>query len=301
MPSAQHISHLRILRLGLLLILAGCGSGASIVTPPAAGTASTLAGNWLLYGALPNAFFGGTQSGFGISFDATGNNLSATASINTTCSNSSSGFGLTVGAGGMMGTVASDGSFTASSGTTSSGQNPAFPVLTVAGKAPPTAGTPWSGTYTLTSNSTTCPVNQSGPFSATPVQDINGTYTGTGTLSTFLSAIPVTMSLTLSQGAPLYPPGAPASGSSRLGIAGSIQIQGFSCFSKGTMSTTTSSEVYGGPFSITFLMDDGSSMMVLGSIGDTAASQLNINLLRVSGGSCSGSYGFGSNGLVVKH
>ena len=42
-------------------------------------------------------------------------------------------------------------------------------------------------------------------------------------------------------------------------------------------------------------------MIVLGSIDDLAASQMNIHFLDVIGRTCSGFYCLGLNALVVKH
>jgi hypothetical protein len=295
-------SRLRVLHLGWLLVFGGCGGALPVATSPVVGTASNLAGNWLLYGVLPKAVGGpNNQPGFGISFDSIGNNALATAAISTTCSNSPATFGLRLGAV-ITGAVAADGSFTLSGLQPSS-----FTTLTITGKAPATAGAAWSGNYTLTSTSPFCPVNQAGPFTATAVQDLNGTYTGTGSVSGLSSHAAVTMSLTLRQGAPLVSPIMPIMTimttpiNSRLGVAGSIQVQGFSCFSKGTISTVSPSEVEGGPVLMNFAMDDGSTMLVLGSIDDLAASQMDVNFLHVAGGSCSGLYSFGPNVLVAKH
>ena len=284
------------LQLGWVVILVGCGGGVPVGAPPAVGTASNLAGNWLLYGSLPKAVGSpGNQAGLGISFDAIGSNVVAAAAVSTTCSIAGGTFGLRLGAV-ITGAVGPDGSFTVSSPTAG-----AVTSLTITGKAPGAAGGPWSGTYTLTSTSPVCPVSQTGAFTATAVQDLNGTYTGMGNVNGPAGSAAVTMSLTLRQGGALAGPGGTTPISSRLGVTGSMQVQGFPCFSKGTISTVGLSEVEGGPVLMNFVMDDGSTMSVLGSIDDVAASQMDINFLDVTGGKCSGQYTFGLNALVVKH
>ncbi len=86
---------------------------------------------------------------------------------------------------------------------------------------------------------------------------------------------------------------------SRLGLSRSIQIQALSCFSKGVMSTTRPSVVEGGPLTVSFLMDDGSTLNVLASIDNTAATELDIDLLEVTGRACSGLYPFEQNPWTV--
>ena len=210
-------------------------------------------------------------------------------------------FGARFGAA-VTGTVASDGSFTVS--TPNLGGIANFTTLSVSGAVPTTAGASWSGTYTLAASEPGCSFNQTGSFTATAVQDVTGTYAGTGTvLVTSGSGIPanapVTVSVALQQGAPLYTPIGTTT-SSRVGLKGSIQISGFSCFSKGNSSTSAASEVVGGPLSANFVMDDGSTLMMVGSIDDVATSRLDVDFFQVIGGSCSGFYSFGINPMVVQ-
>ena len=286
-----------VLFLGCLLVLAGCGGGAPFASSPpkAPAVASNLAGNWLLYGTLPKARASfDSQPGFGISFDANGNKLVAVASISTTCLNSLVPFEIGIGIL-IHGAVSSDGSFSISSPTG------LLTSLTVTGRAPDTAGQPWSGTYNLTITNSYCPISQSGSFTAIAVQDLNGTYTGTDSMFLLPNTNTVTMSFTLKQGAMLYSPIAtlPAV-TSRLALAGSVLVRGLPCFSKGTTSTVAASLVEGGPVVMNFTMDDGSTMFVQGSIDDVAASQMDIDSLFVRGGSCEGTYAFSLPPLVVK-
>ena len=286
-----------------VVLLGGCGTGIPVAITPPVGSASNIAGNWLLYGAFPKAVESSTtQPGMAISFDAAGNNLVASAAISTTCGAMGLSFGARFGAA-VTGTVASDGSFTVS--TPNLGGTTNFTTLSVSGKVPTTAGASWSGTYTLVASDPVCSFHQNGSFTAAAVQDVTGTYAGTGTVlvssSTGIPAnAPVTVSVALQQGAPLYNPIAPTSTSSRVGVKGSIQISGFSCFSKGNSSTSTPSEVEGGPLSVNFVMDDGSTLMMVGSIDDVTSSRLDVDFFQVIGGSCSGFYSFGINPMVVQ-
>jgi len=284
------------------VLLGGCGTGVPVVVTPPVAPASKIAGNWLLFGAFPKAVESPTtQPGMAISFDAVGNNLVASAAISTTCGAMGLSFGARFGAA-VTGTVASDGSFTVSSlnpgGTTN------ITTLSVSGNVPTTAGASWSGTYALVASEPGCSFSQTGLFTATAVQDVNGTYAGTGTVlvasGTAIPAnTPVTVSVALQQGAPLYTPFGTTT-SSRVGLKGSIQISGFSCFSKGNSSTSAASEVVGGPLSANFVMDDGSTLMMVGSIDDVATSRLDVDFFQVNGGSCSGFYSFGINPMVVQ-
>jgi hypothetical protein len=279
-------------------LMAGCGGGTPAPPPPVV-TPSNLGGNWLLYGAFPKAIGSSSNPpGMAASFDVIGSNIVASAGVNTTCG----GAGFTGTFGEVLrGTVAADGSFSVAMPQSTGA--PPFGTLTISGKVPSSASAAWTGSYSLTS-SMGCTFTQTGSFSATPVQDVSGMYTGTGSLLIASgpgnpASVPITLSLTLQQGAPLYGPTGPTPLSSRLGIAGSIQVQGFSCFSKGTTSMTTGSGVEGGPVLLSFVMDDGSAVTVLGSIDDVAASTLDIDLFQVMSGSCSGLYSFGLDPLVV--
>ncbi len=242
-----------------------------------------------------------------MSFDVIGNNIIASADLQTTCG-TSGGLGLTVGAtfGAVLtGTIAPDGSFSLSSPV----QNP-LTNLTVQGTVPGSAGASWMGKYSFSStppepvSAPPCVITQTETFIATPIGVVTGTYTGTSSTFTNLgnstAATPVTMSLTLQQGAMLYNPLSAASVYSQLALGGSVQLQGFPCFSKGTTSTTLGSEVEGSRLLVNFVMDDGSTVQLFGSILDIDSTRLSIDTLFVNGGQCNGNYVFLFKPLIVQ-
>lgn len=288
------------------MLLCGCGGSSPTAPPVAALSTEALAGNWLLYGAIPG--FGTIPTsppGIAVSFDVMGNTIVGSASGQAAC-NSGATLGFTL-APALSGVIAADGSFSVTSSRSS--EISPFPVLSIRGTIPTTAGASWTGSYTLTSPGSVsapgggCVVDESGPFTASSIADVAGTYTGTATLRSpafGTTGAPVALSLALQQGALLYNPNpAVASMSSKLGLSGSLQLQGLPCFSTGSSSTSTSNEVEGSRIAISFTMDDGSTLRLLGSIGDAASSTLSIGVIEVSGGACSGLYSLGLQpGLV---
>lgn len=276
--------------------LTGCGAGSS-VSSPAPTSASPLAGNWLLFGSLPRVVESSSNpDGMALSIDVSGKTILATAALSMQCGSVGPSFGARFGAV-IVGALADDGTFSLSAPVL--GNVPGSITLSITGKAPTAAASSWSGNYSITIAGSVCAAALSGPFTATAVRDLTGKFAGSGDVRSFLgSTTPVTMTLSLQQGAPLLSNSNPALPNSRLGLQGQVQVQGLSCFSKG--STTTASEVQGGPFLLTFTMDDGSTMSLLGSIADAATSSLNVEVFNITGGSCAGIYSLASTPLVVK-
>lgn len=204
----------------------------------------------------------------------------------------------------LTGTIAADGSFSLSSPARDT-----VTALTVQGTVPSSAGASWPGKYSFSAtpltptNAPAC-VSLDAPFDATSIQNLSGTYTGTSArlpgIENSLTATPITMSLALQQGGMFYSPLAAVPVNSELALEGSIQIQGFSCFSKGTASTSLPNNVAGSRINVNFLMDDGSTLQVLGSILDTGARRLSVDSVSVRGGQCAGAYLFLFNPLIVQ-
>ncbi len=283
------------LLLVCLLLLTGCGAAPSTgVTPAPVPAPAALAGNWLIFGTVPPPVTGlSSASGLVMTFDVTGSSVLASATLQTTCS-SGTPFGLTFGAA-LTGTVASDGTFTVSPPITSG----SVPNLTVHGTVPTATGQPWSGTYSVISAQTLCPVSLAGSFTAASIPQLTGTFTSMGGSITGSSGS-VSATAVLQQGAPLYEGGRSTGVSSELGLAGSVQVTGFSCFSKGTVSTALPSEVEGSRILINFTMDDGSTLMLLGSLGNVQATQVLVPLIQVTGGNCNGLYASYASPLVLQ-
>lgn len=258
---------------------------------------------------MPQVTLGSPSQGFAISFDVKGDTITASGELSAT-SNGCGIFGVTYGAL-LTGTIAADGTFSVSSPP--SALSSAAPAINVKGTVPTAAGQPFQGTYTLTAstlsinNGPVCSLNQSGSFTATPVQDVTGTYAGTGGFQVSSGGLggttttqPVTVSMALQQRGTLYGPTGAAGVTSALALSGSLQVSGLACFSSGTTGTTGSSLIEGSRVLVTFTAGDGTRAMVLGSLKDTEARQIGIELIQVTGSQCNAVYDFLPNALIVQ-
>lgn len=289
----------------VFLIVWLCGCGARPMSPVPVSPNPFLAGNWLLYGALPTYVSNTTVPlGLAASFDVTGANVTAGANITTIgpCGTIGSGY-----AASLTGTVASDGTFTLTS--PASGGLAPLDTLTVQGTVPASADAPWKGTYTFSStnpsinNNPPCTVNQSGAFTATAVQDVTGTYSGSGTFPATAAgstAAPYAVSINFQQGGTLYSLGGRTAVASRLALSGSIQAKGLGCFTSGITSTVSPSEVAGNRVQVTFVANDGTIADLAGSILDTASMRLSIDSIAIRGAQCNENYNFIPNSLIVQ-
>ncbi len=277
------------------IMLSGCGQ--SPLTPVAAPELNALKGNWLLAGSLPVSgplFPLPQQFGLTMTLDVSNGEVLADMSFFYPCSNGGVG-----GSGALpLATIAADGSFTLQT----SQVNTLVPtvVLSVHGKAPQAAGGNWTGTYTATNSSPGClPV--SGTFTAAPIQAIGGTFLGVGTLGPQNAPAAPASSMTMSfvQGGPasLAPPlyGSPVNSESAL--SGTIQVTGSSCFTSGTANIPSGS-VLGDNVEEQFAMNDGSRLLLHGSVTDVAASTIKLSSLLVVGGACDNWFGYSGSVLT---
>ena len=248
-----------------------------------------------------------SPSGFALSIDVTGTQITAAANLQSATS-SCGPFGATLGAG-LTGTVAPDGTFTIAS--PASTPVSLFPAFTVKGTVPASAQAPWKGSYTVSSttpsfnNSPPCTATLSGTFEAAAVQDVDGTFTGNGSFTTFgnpaaPTSAPLSMTLMLHQGGTLYGPRPGASLTSRLALSGSMQVQGLNCFSQGDTSTSLPSLVEGNRITAAFTAADGTVAQVFGSIVDTATTEISIDTVLVQGAQCNNTYDFFGTPLIVQ-
>jgi hypothetical protein len=272
--------------LSLVVALTGCGTG-NFEVPAAPPLASALNGNWLITGTLPFADTlhpaGNTSFGLAMTFSVVGNQVVASEATNLPCGTSVRG-----GADGgvVMGTVATDGTFTLASIT-----NLTSPISTVLvrGTAPRSGGSSWSGTYQYTNTTANCAAIYSGPVMATRIGDLSSTYAGATPLmvtpagSILTSILPASVSISFQQGQTL--PGTTQLDAGLL--AGTIKIQGIPCFVNGTASATASSVVQGISFSTIFTMDDGTKLNVFGLIEDSASTKLLVASFSGRGVNCS--------------
>jgi hypothetical protein len=266
--------------------LIGCGGGSP---KPVAPPVSPLAKNWLITGPMPIYSFTPPGSGvfsLAMSFDVTGNNITASGYGSGFCATTSSppiyndAFtfdSLTTGV------IAADRSFSLQTPQTT----PIY-SLSIQGKVPEMNAEQFAGTYAATFNSTigaSCVGNSAGMFTATSFPIVSGVYTGTGKFQSLtngvLTVTPVTIEATLQQGAMVLDPTTGLSKSSNIAIGGSIRVQGFPCFTSGTAKTTLfgpskepSSSIEGNIMRVNFTMDDGSTLNLTGALTDSTESHI---------------------------
>jgi hypothetical protein len=265
--------------LGFFLI--GCGGGSPKQAAPAV---SPLAGNWLIVGPMPTNSF--TVPGTGVfslamTFDVSGNNITASGYGSGFCESSSSPpiFNEAFSFGSLSsGVVATDGSF-----SLQTPQNIPVYSLSMQGRVPETNAEQFAGTYTASFNSTAgrgCVGNSSGMFTATSFPLVSGVYNGAGNFQTLTNGVstatPITMQVSLQQGAPVLDPATGVSQPSNIAIGGSVRVQGFPCFTSGTANTTPIgpskqpfSSIEGNVLSVNFTMDDGSMLNLTGALTDS--------------------------------
>jgi hypothetical protein len=274
---------------GFGLLLCGCGSSAK--PTPVAPAGNALAGNWLLVGPMPtNGLVLGTGFRLALTFDVNGSNVTAAGFGNDSCGNAESSFGF----GNLAtGTIAADGSFVL--------QTPAnFPegTMSIQGTVPKASDSSWTGSYLISFDAPivppTCDKSLTGTFTATPFPPVSGVYVGTGSTETFANGksttTPVTFQVSLQQGGMLtnLVNGATSPLFSNLVLTGSIHVQGSPCFSSGATAVTPASSVEGNMVHAAFLMDDGSTLNLLGSLTDVTEGHIATNLPLVTGGKCGG-------------
>jgi hypothetical protein len=226
--------------------------------------------------------FGTPNNTFGLAmtFAVEGSQLVAGGTVNLPC-----GAFVSSGTGEVVtGVIASDGSFTAQTPVGSAPPLSTLSTLQIKGTVPAAGAASWAGSYTFTNANTFCPSTMSGPFTATRIADVTGTYSGSATLtpSTGSPSTPVTVSFALQQGALL-------SGTSQLDpelLTGTVQVKGSSCFSSGTVSSVPSGGVLGTEVVTTFTMDDGSSMNVLGDVENAQSAKISVHNMFATGGKC---------------
>jgi hypothetical protein len=272
---------------GIGLFLSGCGGGSVPAAP-----VSPLAGNWLLVGPMPTneiSFPPSPQSSgvrLAMTFDVVGDQVIAGGFGSNYCDNVQAGF--TFG-GAAAGILAADGSFTATPA------NSPLDTISIKGTAPKGRGEPWSGSYTVSLGgplAPACDSNLSGTFTATSFPLVSGVYVGTGStlggVNGVPKAVPVTLQVTLQQGGIVTNPGNGAASNyfSNVLLTGNIKVQGSPCFSSGATQSKPASSVIGNMVSARFLMDDGSTLSLLGPLTDVTEGHISSGVIVVQGGNC---------------
>jgi hypothetical protein len=101
-------------------------------------------------------------------------------------------------------------------------------------------------------------------------------------------AVPVTLQVTLQQGGRVTNPGNGTASNyfSNTLLTGSIKVQGSPCFSSGATQSTPASSVIGNMVDARFLMDDGSTLSLLGPVTDVTEGYISTGIVLVQGGNC---------------
>jgi len=284
---------------GISLLLCGCGGG----NTPA--TVSPLAGNWLLVGPMPTneiSFPPAPPPSSGVrlamTFDVVGDQVIAGVFGSNYCDNSQVSF--TFG-GVAAGILAADGSCTATLKNSPD-------TVSIKGTAPKGSGEPWSGSYTVSLGdplAPACDANISGTFTAMSFPLVSGVYVGKGStlggVNGVPKAMPVTLQVALQQGGTMTNPGNGAASNyfSNALLTGNIKVQGSPCFSSGATQSTPASSVIGNMVSARFLMDDGSTLSLLGPLTDVTEGHISTGIILVQGGNCGDPTGIPTNAIVV--
>jgi hypothetical protein len=224
--------------------------------------------------------------------DVIGNNIAAAGFANAPCQLGpstppgpvpvSSPFGPFA----MNGPIAADGSFLVQTPANFLGAS-----VSIQGKSPLANGGQWPGIYTSSLNPAAnppCMGDSAGTFTATSFPLVNGVYAGTGSLDMLVNGVsestPVTFQVTLKQGGTLEAVTG-ESISSNMALTGSIRVQGSACFTSGVMSSFPQSGVAGNLVSATFMMDDGSTLRIIGAVTDSTETKI-ASLVSVTAGPC---------------
>lgn len=263
---------------GVGLLLCGCGGSVSSTAPKVAPVPAALAGNWLITNSMPTYTpDASTTFRLALTVDVSGNNLTAAAVGDISCGSVGTLF-LDV----MTGTVGADGSFTLQTQTGSSS------TVSIKGVAPLAAGGAWTGSFagSFPSVSPSCSASNIGLFTATSFPLVSGVYAGTGSTQTLTGVVtPITFQVSLQQGGTVTEPsGKPFT--SNLVLSGSIRVQGSPCFSSGVTNSAPPSTVEGNLVNATFLMNDGSTLILLGALTDVTEGHIATTDVVVSGGTC---------------
>jgi hypothetical protein len=274
---------------GISLLLCGCGGGST----PA--VVSPLAGNWLLVGPMPTnevSFPPAPPLPSGVrlamTFDVVGDKVIAGGFGNNFCDNAQAELEAEFEFGGVAsGILAPDGSFTVTPA------NSPLETISIKGTAPQKSGEPWSGSFMVSLGGApvpACDTSFSGTFTATSFPLVKGVYVGTGSTLVGSTAVPVTLQVTLQQGGTVTNPGNGAASNyfSNALLTGSIKVQGSPCFSSGATQPTPASSVIGNMVSARFLMDDGSTLSLIGPLTDVTEGHISTGILLVQGGKCGG-------------
>jgi hypothetical protein len=308
-PTPEKVDHMLERKRGFLLsgmlmflMLAGLpayaqnGTYPTPTSPPKSSIqASALNGNWYIAGNRMKKQF----PLLSIYLHVDGTQIIGHGWVQAACPNDAR-----QGMGGSLtlhGETAPDGHFTLKNGARNTVE------VEISGQAPAEGATTWSGEYTLTGEiSHECAsYRETNSFTAIPIVDLNGTFSGGVKIHYFQPAPPtakapegsqVHFSIIVAQGSATSQTLKPRGARFYLPLTGTIQVKGSSCFSHGqadplTYSTHGSvpsrySTLGGDALDLWFAMNDESQVNVVAVFTDPGASALEIINARVVGGKC---------------
>jgi hypothetical protein len=269
---------LSFMACGIGLFLSGCG-GSAPVAPPV----SPLAGNWLIVGPMPTVF-GSKGLQLTLTVDVLDNKLFAAGFGNISCGSYSKAFTFPAGA---TGTIATDGTFSLQSLTAGNSEA----SLSIQGTVPKANDAPWPGNYTISfspplvgPSGQVCDSTLTGEFTATSFPRVSGVYAGTEFEAVGFNGVPGTVQMLLQQGV-MVTDSRGKRYLDNIRLTGNIRVQGSACLNTGTTDPSVSG-IQGNNVYAQFLMDDGSTLTLIGTLTDTTESQIAVNITQLIGNRC---------------
>jgi hypothetical protein len=237
-------------------LLAGCGaSPAANGSASAPGTPSNLAGNWWITPTTAGSSPTPSPNGMALTLTVTGENISGAVSIVENCNNITATY-TSYYSNLITGTIGPNGSFTLVNSTSGaiSAANPV--ILTLQGQTPLTAGGPWTGSYSYTSENTPCAtVSGSSTIAASSMPLLNGNFKSTGLLRQGGVVTPATVTVSLQQGG-VVGTTLPYEDD----VTGTILVQGSSCLTSGAIPSAGGGIIEGTDVQLEFVMIQLSSV-----------------------------------------
>ena len=236
---------------------------------------------------MPSYFTSATNNATNVaaSFQVTGTSITGSANMQGVC-----GIGGGFGEGfvnAITGTVTPDGTFTA--GFSAAGTN--AQTLTIQGTVPAEAGGGWEGTFTFTSPGSVdiCATSYAADFTAVSFPIVLGAFSGSGALTSGVlsSGSAISGGTVYSVDVNLTQEGIGADQA----VTGSIKTTGFPCFTSGT-SETYLNDITSNVLNLSYVMDDGATVQLAGSVNNITSSQIAVPAIYVRGDACAGNYYF---------
>jgi hypothetical protein len=156
------------------------------------------------------------------------------------------------------------------------------------GQTPLTAGGPWTGSYSYTSENTPCAtVSGSSTIAASSMPLLNGNFKSTGLLRQGGVVTPATVTVSLQQGG-VVGTTLPYEDD----VTGTILVQGSSCLTSGAIPSAGGGIIEGTDVQLEFVMNDGSILLLAGEINALDSTQFSVFISTTLSGSCGGGISF---------